>query len=256
MKLLNLSNNGVGNRYMLRNMVQAYSIYKEQIKVFFVGLSQWDRFELGHRSYDGLGHTTSHYRPNILSKKKLFLDKNGYFFHNDKFIIDNGLNEIILMQSFCRLHNIQLVLGQLLYPSHQFAKRPADGEEVPELDRIEPPMQTTDEIAETQYYYKNNTLKEMVDWRSFINSDNDLKAESLFPFSKDVKKKLSETEGSIFSKFYVGSKYSLGYHSYKSIQMDKYSDYTKKFDVHPNNYGHGFLAKKFYEKYVELMDHD
>lgn len=256
MQLVNLANNGVGNRYMLRNMVQAYSIYKDKIKVFFVGLSQWDRFELGHRSYDGLGHTTNHYRPNILSKRRLFLDRNGYFFHNDKFIIDNALNEIILMQTFCKNKNIKLVLGQLLYPSHQFTKKPLDVKEDPEFDRLNPPMQTKEEIEEVQDYYKNNSLKEIVDWVSFINEERDLKAESLFPVSKDKKKTLSSYEESIYSKFYIGSKYSLGYHSWQEEGMDQYSDYTKKYDVHPNKYGHSFLAKKFYEKYIELYYND
>ncbi len=210
MPLLNLAREGMSNEFIFRNFVYGISL-NPGITHVVIGLSNWDRLELGAKSkYTEWNSATKTMKKSIKHSEKLLDVYNAYF--SSKYYIDCTIGWIRAIIDLCENKGIKLVITQLVKPLWFYEKNT--------------------ERQEIKTYLEKHELLKTIDKKYICRF-------SLDPSDLAINHDKNSIWWKFTSKYMqeVGkSEYCIGFH--------KYSDTI--FDLHPNFKGHSMIAKEMY----------
>ena len=217
MPLLNLAREGMSNEFIFRNFVYGISLNPDITHVV-IGLSNWDRLELGAKSkYNEWNSATKTMKKSSKHSEKLLDMYNAYF--SSKYYIDCTIGRIRAIIDLCENKGVELIITQLVKPLWLFDKEAEETEQ-----------------REIKDYLENHELLKTID-KKYIHGF------SLDP--KDLSVKFDRN--TIWWKFTSKHAKELGRSEYcMGFHPNMGSRYDNLFDLHPNFKGHSMIAKEMY----------
>lgn len=224
--LLNLSHEGESNSFMHRNLMWALEKYGGMISHVVIALTNWDRYELPYRKYNGMGTKTKTFKPKAIALHGQDSDpfSNVYLkYYNIKFHIDQAAHLLLSAQLLKEKHGFELVVIQPIVPFHW-----------PTMDS----MWQSREVAE--YLDKESLMK-------YVDKDN------IFGFELSGENVIFETNvlNDLMYQFSrKNAQNCMGFHTKMG------NEFVTSWDGHPNQKGHKLIARKVMDWFDEISNRD